>query len=427
MQKRMAMAVMVIFGFVALAGAVEFPLEQAKADPRQTTLPGVQGSTTMILAKKPAEIRNAPAASSKRPLYGSITSSEKGKAFLFRLDESKAGRGYDRLIIDFNSNGDLRDDPVVEAEKLEGGEEAQGFEQRTFGPIDTPAKIGAWATSIRVTTLVFNRGQATGPAAIAGQMQVAPASYLVATVELNGAKEKIGLVDANVNFALGDAAVRETGYAGDVILRDRDGSGGFDADQLATESEAFASVVYFGGVPYAVTLADDLKSIKIEPYAGPVGELTADGFDKAQKLVLGRQVGKTWGRLTPQASNGVLKVPEGKYFVQSCSLGAKDANDQLWGALGSQEAPRQTVEVKAGQRAALAFGAPLELRTVARRPAGVTSLFTAPKLDINVEIYGAGGERYLMFFKGSEVLNPPRFKVVDTEGKQLAAGQLEYG
>ena len=54
----------------------------------------------------------------------------------------------------------------------------------------------------------------------------------------------------------------------------------------------------------------------------------------------------------------------------------------------------------------------------------------ASSLNINVEVVGAGGEAYSGFVKGKDAQGlapPPKFKILDADGKLIASGQLDYG
>jgi hypothetical protein len=375
------------------------------------------------------------------------------------LDESKgAGTGYDLLILDINANGDLSDDPVIEAQteiSLPAG--PSGFEQRLFKPISIPLEKGKASQSLTfsVQTYIHNRQQIgiSKGGEFLGQANLAPACYLEALVQLGAMSEKIGIVDANANARFGDKAQCQEVASGaskyryfhsfDVVLRDRDGSGQFEKDLCDTESEAFSSVLYFAGNPYSVALADDLSAIRLEPYSGPLGEITAENLDQVRVLTLGWQgEGGQWEVITPQPQQGKIKAPAGSYALSQAVLMGKNSQGVIVMAKGYNRGNGQPIQVAAGQAVALRCGAPLELRVKTDNQTGASggflqalaNVFTAaPKAEsvtINVEVIGAGDEAYSIFARGpnlTERLNAPKFRVLGADGKVVASGQLEYG
>ena len=167
----------------------------------------------MLSLTKPAGLKKEPKAVSAHALYGQCRESRDAAAFLFRLDESKGdGKGYDRLIVDMNQNGDLTDDPVIEREVLSKERKETPPDQVLWGPIPAPAgqKVAGARPVYFAQTYIFNgellrRDLGTRNVNIPiGQLRLKAGWYLDTTVELNGVKQKMGVYDANSDLRLGE-------------------------------------------------------------------------------------------------------------------------------------------------------------------------------------------------------------------------------
>ena len=451
MSKSSVVLAVAVFAVAAYAPAKEFPLQLQKMDATEAfACPGGNMIGTVLVAKKPKSIRNEPRAVSKHPLYGTLNLGS--KAVAFRLDETKGkGKGYDQLIVDLNANGNLKDDPVGKASNLQAG---RSPEQATFGPVDASSgvKSGPWQPRFYAQSMIYNRSAITASGNnYIGFLQLKAGAYLKTTVDVGGEKQELAIADANCNMMLGDPAkvtVRKSGSRelwsvgwGDAVLRDRDGSGKFDGN----DAEYLSSVVFFGPNPYTLALNEDRSAVRISPYDGPTGQLAVKQTKSIKSMVLGWQSapGK-WAILTPQPADGKAKVPVGTYSLYSCEVSGKSDDGATVKGSGSKREPSGRIKVAAGETATLACGAPLELRVQAnKRSTGSSggilgalsgSVSTPSRIDINVELAGAGGEKYSLsgFSKvdkrGRQTRpQPPRFKVLDESGKEVATGQLEYG
>jgi hypothetical protein len=447
-------------GLVAVAATVsgaEFPLESKNLTGMEAmSSAGGYAAFAQPTAIKPGGVKKEPAAVSARPLYGQLQIRGGQGQILFRLDESQGnGKGYDALILDLNQNGDLTDDPVgtPATEPNANRTQAGGFEQKLFGPIQAAADraVGIWRPSYYAHVYIFNR-QAVGNA-ISGQVLLRAANYLQANIDIGGVRERIGLMDANCDGRLGEPAKSQSlmnagalyFFPQDVVLRDRNGNGRFDSDRFETESEAFAKVMYFGTNPYAITLAPDLKWIRLEQFEGPLGELAVQPHgDQIRRITLAHEVSSGhWEQFNPVFVQGKAKVPPGNYQLYSCQLAAQDKNgDQITAGAYLRER-RSPIKVEEGKTAILRCGGPLELQVTAEKQnangtsglmGAAISLFSGgssagSELRINMTALGAGGEAYSGYTKGndSREMPKPAFKVLGVDGKQLASGNLEFG
>jgi hypothetical protein len=452
MTKKMAVLVLAVFAAGSLALAAEFPLKaKSMTSEEAMRLPGGFGSMGQMATMKPPAITKEPKAISKCPLYGTFVSpgmspESRNAGLAFRLDESKGnGKGYDRLIIDFDGNGDLTEDAVIKGamETSSGGNP----EITMFGPIEAPAdkQVGPWRPTYYAQMYLFDRsmlksaGTKSAGTNYMGYLRLRAGNYLETTVDIGGVKQKIGIVDGDCNLRLGDKPTAQEAQvapgekftyfsSSDTVLRDHDGSGKF---QNETDAEFCGNLIYFGPNPYNLTLAKDLAALRLEPYSGPTGEMTVANGDKISALTVAWE--SSPGKcepLSPDVSSGKAKVPAGSYRLYTCALTAK-ANDGATLMISgmNRSGKASPVKIAEGNSAALDCGTPLDLQVKAAKVA--ESSRGASTLNINVSIVGAGGEAYNSFSKmakGSPTqLDPPKFKVLDQKDQILASGQLEFG
>lgn len=444
---------MAILAICAMGWAEEFALKQIDLTAEQALqTPGGQIINAQLLLAKPGEIKKAPATKSQYPLYGLLPVDAKTRLG-FLVDESKgSGKGYDTLIVDLNANGDLTDDPVGEVAQRQG-EPGQPMEQATFGPIVAPEKMqrGAWTPAIAAQLYVYNRDAIRqGGRQYFGYLGIRPACYLEATIEANGMKETIGIVDGSCNMTLGDEALFQVNQRGsdvywalpyaDAVLRDRNGSGKFEMNVVNQEAEPLSSLIFVGNKPFEIALSRDLESVRIEPYSKATGQLVIAEDRNADSVLLGRKLsGNRWEAISVEPAGEPITVPAGEYRLHSCVVADSVEGDTIIAAAGTNRTTGGTVEVEEGGSAQLTCGAPLDLRVTAdkrgQQSGGVLGALTgggAPsQVNINVQVLGSAGEFYSRFYKieesGMTQPAPPAFEIQDEQGKQIASGSLEYG
>jgi hypothetical protein len=464
---RVAAAFIVFGGLTALAArAAQFPLQVRDLDVNDAmTLPGGHGAYGSLSALRPAQANQLPATKSKYPLFSTLVRQDGARrvtdgGMVFMFDESQGtGKGYDRLVVDLNGNGDLTDDPVWERIGDGAGEMNQHYERQRFGPVPMPetAQVGAWRPRFYVEVFVFNReilqhGQGEMLGHI-GQMRVRSGNLLMAEVEVNDVKQRLGLVDGNLNFRIGDPATtteftrspggRTTWYLmpSDYLLRDLDGSGSFRSQPGQEMAEPLSSLAFFGGKPFSLSLAKDLEWIRFEPYPGATGQLDL-GSDVAWVLV-GRQMAEgSWEALSPALENGKTILPAGTYRVSNLAIQSRDSRKVR---LTSYDVPLKPLEVVAGQTFKAEVGTPIRLDVTAQKRAArpgeslgvmgaIRNMFggrgRGPEdaiLEIGVSVFGRADEAYSGFSAAGEGrLPPPRFEIL-AEGKAVASGDFEYG
>lgn len=446
-----------------LTPAKDYPLDfKTLTASEAMSFPGGSGRYGMAQLAKPPGIVKEPPAVSRHPLYGQLSAGANGVIW-FRLDESKGdGQGYDRLIVDINQNGDLTDDPVVQATEPAGRSSAALQPQRMFfGPIPVPEskKIGAGRPIYFAQLYMLTAPAMAGPNQrnmIIGQLRLKPGWYLETTVDMDGVARKVGIVDGNCNFQLGTAGKpmfyrsgAETNWVfqgGDYFLVNNDGSGKFDNSIGNNESVPFGPVLYLGAKPCKAVLAADGTSLSLEPWAEPLSELSLQPHgDQVNEIqVAWESAPGQWQLLQPGVENGKAAVPPGNYRLYQCQIKAQTSGGETLTMNGTKRNAQDTTKAEAGAPTPFKCGAPLVIKVAATRENNVVPtapgsssptfrFFTEQPLQENIQAsaIGAGGETYSGFYlqgKGG-LRQPPKpvYAITTSDGKQVESGDMEFG
>ena len=455
-----------IFALVTVAAVIassaeDFPLT-FRTIPAQDVMsfPGNVGSYGQLRLAKPTGLKREPKAISQHPLYGECADSSGGGVFLFRLDEFGGdGKGYDRLIVDLNQNGDLTDDSVAQRWSSPTDRRAIGAEQAMFGPLQVPADrlVAGGGPVYFAQAYLLNRplGNSRRPVLelFLGQLTLKAGWYLDTTVRLGGVNYKVGVLDGNANAHLGDVSqvqtasnpAQKTWYfrPGDSLLVDANRSGKFADDVFQSATCPFGPILYLDSKACKVALTPGCKALRIEPWPEPLAELALQPRgDQVHDITLAWERSRgQWQLIRPTVAGGRVMVPPGNYRLYACNLLGKGPPGAHVMVSGTQRNPQTPVSVGLGKANTLVCGAPLEIKVTAAKAAARTqglSFWNTGNaaaggdtvVDINASVAGAAGEVYATFLAGDGFRSkPPKptFSVVQAGGKTVATGNLEYG
>ena len=468
MTKSMLLCGVVLATMPFFALAKDFPLEFKTLSAQEAmSFPDGSGMYGTFQMAKPPGIAKEPPAVSRHPLYGQL--SVQANSLWFRIDESKGdGKGYDRLLVDMNQNGDLTDDRVAQpAEQSRQTLVTSQPEIMLFGPILAPDNrmIGAWRPIYFAQMYLYTQPAGIGLNQrdfLAGRLRFKTGWYLETTVDFDGVTRKVGVVDGNCNFRLGESdqpiiykSGAETNWSfqgGDYFLEDNDGSGKFENSVGNSESAPYGPMLYLGAKPYKAVLSADCKSLGLEPWTEPLAELALQphGGQVNGIQVAWESAPNQWQLLQPGVENGKAGVPPGNYRLYTCTIKVKSSSDETLVLNGSKRSPKDTTKAEAGASTPFKCGSPLEVKVTSRRDANVVAT-PAPALGsllsrwvgkasassqplqqlIQASIIGAGGETYSGFYlqdKGTLRQPPkPTFAVFTTDGKLVDSGNMEFG
>jgi hypothetical protein len=468
MKKSMLLCGLVLTAIPFLTPAKDFPLEfKTLTAPEAMSFPGGSGLYGTAQPNQRPGIIKQPPAVSLHPLYGQLSVGT--NPLWFRIDESKGdGRGYDRLIVDMNRNGDLTDDAVVQRVEQAGQSSTTSQpEMALFGPIPVSdnEKIGAWRPIYYAQLYLYTQTGVVGPnqrSVFLAQLRLKPGWYLETAVDLDGVTRKVGIVDGNCDFHLGGISQptiykngAETNWIfqnSDYFIEDNDGTGKFENSIGSNESAPFGPLLYLGAKPYKAVLAADCKSLALEPWAGPVGELALQphGEQVSSIQVAWESAPGQWQLLQPGVENGKATVPPGNYRLYACQVKVKTGAGETLILSGSKRSLKETTKAEADASTPFKCGSPLQIKVASSRDTSVVATSgpesrsllarllgssgnSEPLLQqrIQASAIGAGGETYSGFYlqdKGTLRQPPkPTFAIFSTDGKQVDSGNMEFG
>jgi len=381
-------ACLLIVGLTSLCahGQGEFPLERHPLADGPRGLVQASRRPTMKSAEKPSQLKGVPEALSEKAAYFVVRAGSGG--FLLAIDLS----GSPVLYVDTDRDNDLADEKPIalsEAEKW----------AYYSGVITVGASKGKDQPAVQFELWAYAKGR-TVP-----WISVAPAGFYSGKVTIGEKAYAVALTDLNLD---GRLLGRQ-----DTLALDLNGSGDFEP--LASEIMPLSDMVRVENAYYSVEAEADGSAIRLKKITPESGTLAVED-PCVQFTVLGHV-----GMFSLEASDSSWKLPVGKYTTALVKLAVKDEEENVW-ILPCVRLPSEMreLDIRKGETVALAIGPPLTLATDVS-PRGGSVL-------IGVNLTGRAGERYLPgAFKNGEMLEPPKFRILDEAGHELAADSFQYG
>ncbi len=390
---------------------------------------------------------------------------------------SPSAISYNRLYFDFNRNGDLTDDKVIEAE-MESGPRAmsvrgQSYSQFQFPRIDVT--IDAEGTKLDYSFFLTGRGMVSPDYSYAS-VSLSAAAYRQGDITLEGKKHRVVLIDFNSNGRFDDQIrIRKDVRTldgrlypeqGDMLLVDPDPSNpGLDSpyDVTSGKSRHYVSkLVNIDGRYYDMQVTPAGDRLTLTPSPAALGSVTNpnDGY---RAVIYGDQ-----GFLKISGNKGTsTPVPEGEWKLLSYTISptapaepikpaekkpagknavsqkgsllqglAKSLESLLGGSTppGSRSgytivaaqatAAYKAVEVRSGETVELPFGPPY-------KPVVTADFFEdgnqGKLLSLGMSLVGSTGEVCTNLTVNGRQPGKPEFTITDPKGKIVEQGSFEYG
>lgn len=365
---------------------------------------------------------------------------------------------YSRFFFDANHNGDLTDDPVIDAEPPGPG--SSGGE---FPPVEVTVDADGTDTPY-VFHISVGTGQWSGGPAV--WVYFGPAAYREGTITLDGTPMHVFLLDYNTNGRFDDACALPTtvGPSDQVIYP-------VVGDTLVIEPDANRAEVQPGGeMPrssqhyvskllqleyrfYQMTISPAGDRLTLTPFSPPMGSISsadldfeavlfgdlgmvsiAGGPSKPAPVPAGnwQLMAYSIRRAGPDPAGPVSKVQESSKTPATRSKGSRstkvpagsqsDSNLQRseLSARGTNQC--RPIQVRQGETVAFPFGS--SYHPVVKG----TNLRAGQKADLNVLLVGSGGEVCAGILRvHGKTPPPPRLTIRDRQGKIVESGKLEFG
>ena len=373
---------------------------------------------------------------------------------------------YGRLLFDLNHNGDLTDDPVIEAESRGTIGYPAGFRSFSFPRVDLTIEADGTKIEYAFSLSGYSHAQYVNDKQLYQYVsaQLNAAAYREGDVTLDGKKLRIVVTDYNSNGRFDDVTVIDASVTdaqgtvyprqGDMIYVDPQpatGAYAYGYDPTTNDQQYhLAKALNIGGHLYDVRITPAGDTLTLEPSALAIGYISNpnQGY---RALVYGDQgIWKVCGDAAGRAP-----LPVGRWKLLMYTIDRTSAGDpaeppgeapsllrMLANALFRREEsarpssivrPRFTmvaaratgdsplVEVREGETAQLRFGPPYEPRVSG------SYLQNDGRLSLGMSLVGVAGEicNNLMIDGGRP--GRPEFTITDPNGKVVERGNFEYG
>jgi len=376
--------------------------------------------------------------------------------YAFVLDFSAPGRSYDRLILDENRNGDLMDDPVLEAEDSPEFFGEQDYTWCSFPRLEQEVEAGGETMELAFGFSVHTFEIEEGVTHVS--VSLAAASYREGEIELNGKRRRIVLVDFDSNGRYddririeGDVDLSDDVWPspGDVLFIDpkaRPVDEVFgDESALGEGRQTLSQLVRLDGRFHEIQVTPSGDEVSFTPSKLPLGEVENPN-PPWRAMVYGEH-----GFLAIHATDGgraALPVGEWKLLSYTIDLTEEEPEEPepagvlkeaplfelLGGSLEGPEPDTRTtlvsaratagyapVQVRAGEVAELPFGPPFRPIVEAHRPPGER------KAVLSLSLRGSQGEACTDLRVAGVSPPEPSFLITAPDGEVVKRGKFEYG
>lgn len=366
---------------------------------------------------------------------------------------------YNRLYFDFNRNGDLTDDPPVEADAVNRNAARATYVYFQFPRIDVTLGEGDEKYDYSFKLMGYtNVAKDFAHASI----RLQSAAYREGEIALDGKKHRVALIDFNGNGRFDDEIVFPPNVSlssgqlyfqtGDMLLVDPDSDGGavYDSpyDPTSGDYRHFISkMVQIDGRFYDLKVSVGGDKLTLTPSTAALGQVTNPN-DKYRALIYGDLgVLKICGGKDAPAA-----VPAGRWRLLCYTLyptaqtepekpaeaDKPPADEKPGGVKTPPPRPKgptfvsamatgkyPAVEVREGTAVELQFGPPLKPTVTAHLVAKPDK--SAKDVNLSMSLVGSAGEICTNIMIDGGRPPKPEFTITDPKGEVVQRGSFEYG
>jgi len=294
----------------------------------QQTIGRIPGQFPKAEREKPQDVA-LPEFKCHEPLFVRwSTTMVKGGSLWIALDRSRTSSGYDRLYIDSNADGNLKDEIPIEAYRTEQ-------QHAYFGPLKVtfPGKNGPIA--YHLNSRLCDHGTRA--------MLMTPAGWYEGTITVGQARMHCLLIDYNVNGTFDDRSVNFNEC-------DRIQIGG-KGDQ---NTRFVGNYIEVGGALYRLQVARDGAYVKVT-----AAEDVTLGNVRLPETISGFAAGGENGLFIAKPQKGTVSLPVGQYRIDHWAIERRDDSGINWKVQGSQFSDKGLFSVTEGEETELSIGEPI--------------------------------------------------------------------
>lgn len=313
------------------------------------------------------------------------------------LDCTKKSGLCDRVYFDTTGNGRLDDKPAVSTAH---SDQYSAY----FQPVRVVFKgeDGPITYHLVLRFMKFEAGDA--------RLLASSGGYYAGKVDIGGKKQRVELVDGNVNGTFNDQAA-EAG----------------DCDRVVVEGDK-AGERYLGkmlevdGQFYQIEVARDGAFIKLQKAENVVLAEVRVPEAITEFVAFGEN-----GHFVRKPVKGGFTLPAGKYRIQQWTIDRKDDRGADWQLMGYNFNDSARFEVAAAKPLSLEVGEPMRALMAVQEPGtrpGSAAL--AKQVDFSLRFQGRYGET-LQIMKGNQRPTGPRLTLTSLDGTYRHTNTFEFG
>lgn len=366
--------------------------------------------------------------------------------------------GYSRLLFDLNHNGDLTDDPVIEAQAQEGVRYPPGYMSFSFPRVDLTVEADGTKIDYAFVISGYGHSQYLNEKQVYQYVSASlnAAAYREGEITLDGKKLRIVVTDFNSNGRFDDLSVLDDSVRfadGSLYLRPGDmihvdpkpetSAYGYDPT-TSDASHHLTKTIRIGERFYGLRITPAGDTLTLEPSSLPVGHVRNpnQGYralvygDQGVLKVSGDAEGRAplpvgqWKLLMytidrtgiADPAKPAAKQPSMLQTLANALLRREEAAGSKYtmvSARASRDYP--AVEVRAGETAELRFGPPYMPKVTGSIPQH------GGQASLGLSLVGVGGEICSNLMVNGGRPAKPEFAITDPDGKTVQSGNFEYG
>lgn len=330
-----------------------------------------------------------PQFEAESPLFGKLFTPmiESGQIWI-SLDRSQKDGPYDRLFIDSNGDGHLKDETVVAAYRTERY-------RSNFGPVKVVFEVEDGPVTYHFNFEFSNYNNRNRFFKTSG-------GWYEGAITIGGQRKYCLLIDQNANGTFNDKSLNA--YECDRIrIGEKDeAKTSFVGNYIVVDAVLYQPEIARDGAYIKLTVAEDVVYGSIQlPEA--IGEFAAEGEN---------------GLFTLKPEKELARLPVGKYRIQLWKTERKDDKGSTWALTGQEFGNKGLFEVNESGQTTLDIGEPIICMLTARE--------SDSRYSFSQSLRGQLGERIELTRNGSRP-RAPKLHIKNEDGSYDRTFSFEYG
>ncbi len=346
-------------------------------------------ATPRVTTEKPQGVELPPFVSEEQYFAHWATPMVPSGRLWIALDRTKDRGRRDRLYVDSNGDGSLKDETHVTAYRIE-----QYYTY--FGPVKVVFQGEDGPIVYHLNFRLYDHDEKNR------RLYIYSGCWYEGDITVAGTKKRCVLIDQNVNGTFDDKALEAHRCDRIKIGMESHPDAGYVGNYVAVDGVLYEPEIARDGAYVVLTKAKDVKLGDIR-LPETITEFSAGGRN---------------GLFTLKPEEGIASLPAGKYRVNYWSIVRKDEQGRKWTLKGSLFSSRGSFEINHAKQSQFSIGEPVVSTVQARK--------TASGYSFSQELKGRLGEQIELTRNGSQS-RAPKLHIKSKDGSYDRTFSFEYG